>query len=138
MRSKRFHAGLKLRRQVLGTAYVDQALALADQDTKPFQEFITEVAWGSVWSRPGLDRRSRSMLNLGMLTALNRQHELEIHIRGAVANGISRTEVFEALLHSAIYCGVPAALDSVRVAKKVFAALDEKPPAARRVRTKRS
>ena len=126
MRSKRFKQGLQVRREVLGTEYVDRAFSEADDDTMPFQEFITEVAWGSVWSRPGLDRRSRSLLNLGMLTALNRQHELEVHVRGAIANGLSRTEIYEAFLHSAIYCGVPAALDAVRVAKKVFAAMETK------------
>ncbi|MGE0797934.1 MAG: carboxymuconolactone decarboxylase family protein [Lautropia sp.] len=124
MRSKQFDEGMKVRREVLGDAYVDRAIAQAGEDTMFIQEFITEAAWGGVWARPGLDRRSRSLLNIGMLTAMNRLHELEIHVRGALTNGLTRHEILEALLHAAVYCGVPATLDGLRVARKVFAAVD--------------
>jgi 4-carboxymuconolactone decarboxylase len=118
--SKRFDDGLAVRREVLGAAYVDKAIANADELTRPLQELITEYCWGAVWTRPGLPRQTRSLINLAMLTALNRPHELRLHLRGALRNGCTQEEIMEVLLQSAIYCGVPAALDSVRIAREVF------------------
>jgi 4-carboxymuconolactone decarboxylase len=119
-----FDKGLATRRAVLGSDYVDQALQNADPFSLPLQEYVTQYAWGDVWNRPGLSRRDRSLLVLGMLTALNRPHELKLHLRGAINNGVTREEIREALLQSAVYCGAPAAMDSFRVAREVFAALD--------------
>ena len=120
MKSKRYEEGLAVRREVLGRDYVDQALAQADELTRPLQDLITEYCWGEVWTRPGLPRKTRSLLNLAMLTALTRPHEVKLHLRGALRNGCSREEIIEALLQTAIYCGVPAAVDSVRLAREVF------------------
>ncbi len=120
-REELFETGLTIRREVLGTDYVDRSLASADDFNLPFQELITEYAWGAVWSRPELSRKTRSMLNLAMLTALNRPHELELHVRGALNNGVTKDEIREIFMHASVYCGVPAALDSIRVARKVFA-----------------
>ena len=117
-------AGLEVRRAVLGADYVDAAIGRADDFTGPLQDYITEHAWGAVWTRPGLERKTRSMLNLVMLTALNRPHELELHIRGALTNGVTRDEMREIFIHASVYCGVPAALDAIRIARKVFAELD--------------
>jgi 4-carboxymuconolactone decarboxylase len=117
---KRYEEGLAVRREVLGSAYVDQALANADDLTRPLQDLVTEYCWGEVWTRPGLPRKTRSLLNLVMLTALNRPHEVRIHLRGALTNGCTREEIMEALLQTAVYCGVPAAIDSVRIAREVF------------------
>jgi len=119
--NKRFEDGLAVRREVLGAAYVDKAIAEADDLTRPLQELITEYCWGAVWTRPGLPRKTRSLLNLAMLTALNRPHEMRLHLRGALRNGCTQEEIMEALLQTAIYCGVPAAIDSVRIAREVFA-----------------
>jgi 4-carboxymuconolactone decarboxylase len=124
-RDELFAAGLAIRREVLGTDYVDRSLAGADDFNRPFQELITEYAWGAVWSRPELPRKTRSMLNLAMLTALNRPRELELHIRGALNNGVTKDEIREIFMHASVYCGVPAALDSIRVARKVFAELEQ-------------
>ena len=118
----RFEEGLAVRRAVLGDEFVDAALAGATPFNRPIQELTTEYCWGAVWARPGLDRRTRSLLNLCMLTALNRPHELKVHVRGALRNGCTREEISEALLQAAIYCGIPAAMDAFRTAK---AALDE-------------
>jgi 4-carboxymuconolactone decarboxylase len=120
MDAKRFEDGLAIRREVLGDAYVDQALAEADELTQPLQELVTEYCWGAVWTRPGLPRQTRSLLNVAMLTALNRPHEIRLHLRAALRNGCSQAEIVEVLLQAAIYCGVPAALDSVRIAREVF------------------
>jgi 4-carboxymuconolactone decarboxylase len=119
---ERFEQGLTVRREVLGAEFVDAALANATAFNRPIQELTTEYCWGAVWTRPGLDRRTRSLLNLGMLTALNRPHELEAHVRGALRNGCSREEITETLLQAAIYCGIPAGMDAFRNAQ---AALDE-------------
>lgn len=116
----RFEAGLAVRRAVLGPEYVDRALERANDFTRPMQELVTEYCWGSVWTRPGLDRRTRSLINLAMITALNRPHELKLHVRGALNNGCSREEIREVLLQTAIYCGVPAAIDSFRTAEEVL------------------
>jgi 4-carboxymuconolactone decarboxylase len=120
MNQELFDKGLKHRREVLGAEYVDASLKGADEFTRPIQEFVTQYCWGDVWDRPGLDRRTRSFLNLAMLTALNRPHEIKLHVRGAINNGVTKAEIGEVFLQSAIYCGVPAALDSFRVAKEVF------------------
>jgi len=116
--------GLEIRRQVVGDEYVDRSLAAMDDFNQPLQEYITRYAWGDVWRREGLDRRSRSILNLGMLVALNRPHELRLHLRGAVRNGLTRDEIRECLLQTAVYCGAPAALDAFRVAREVFGEID--------------
>jgi 4-carboxymuconolactone decarboxylase len=115
-----FDQGLQTRREVLGDAHVDTALKTADDFSLPLQEHITQYCWGDVWNRPGLDRRTRSMLNLAMLTALNRPHELRLHVRGALRNGVSKEEIREVFMQTAIYCGVPAAVDGVRNAREVF------------------
>jgi 4-carboxymuconolactone decarboxylase len=121
MNQELFDKGLKVRREVLGAEYVDNALKNADDFTRPIQELVTQMAWGEIWTRPGLDRRTRSLMNLAMITALNRPHELKLHVRGALNNGLTQAEIMEAFLQTAIYCGMPAALDSFRVAKEVFA-----------------
>jgi len=118
--SDAFERGLATRREVLGAEYVDRALARVTPFTEPIQRLVTEYCWGDVWSREGLDRKTRSLLNLGMLTALNRSTELGTHVRGAVNNGCTPEEICEALLQAAIYCGVPAALESFRVAERVL------------------
>lgn len=121
-----FETGLKNRRAVLGDAYVDASLKNADPFNLPLQELVTQYCWGDVWDRPGLDRKHRSMINLAMLTALNRPHELKIHVRGALNNGVTKEEIQEILLQTAIYCGVPAALDSFRVASAAINEIEAK------------
>ena len=120
MASDLFEKGLKTRREVLGAEYVDASIKNADAFTQELQELVTSYCWGDIWNRPGLDRRTRSFLNLAMLTALNRPHEIKLHVRGAINNGLTKEEIKEVFLQSAIYCGVPASLDSFRVAKEVF------------------
>lgn len=115
-----FEQGLKTRREVLGAEYVDNSIKNADDFNMPMQELVTQYCWGDVWNRPGLDRRTRSFLNLAMITALNRPHELKLHVRGAINNGLTKDEIKEVFLQAAIYCGVPAAIDSFRVAKETF------------------
>jgi 4-carboxymuconolactone decarboxylase len=115
-----FDKGLKTRREVLGAEYVDTSLKNADDFNMPMQELVTQYCWDEIWNRPGLDRRTRSIINLALLTALNRPHELKLHVRGAVNNGLSKEEISEVFLQTAIYCGVPAAIDSFRGAKEVF------------------
>ncbi len=119
-RSEKFDRGLATRRAVLGDTYVDKSLNQADEFSWPLQQLTTEYCWDEIWNRPGLDRRSRSLLNLGMIAALNRPHELKIHVGGALNNGLTKEEIREAILQIAVYCGMPAALDSFRVAKEVF------------------
>ncbi len=119
-----FEKGLKTRREVLGAEYVDQAIRNADDFNLPLQELVTEYCWNEIWNRPGLDRKTRSIVNLAMLTALNRPHELKLHVKGAMNNGLSKDEIAEIFLQSAIYCGVPAAIDSFRTAKDVFKEMD--------------
>ena len=116
----RFERGLQTRREVLGTDHVDRSLERVTDFSRPVQELVTEYCWGEIWTRPGLDRKTRSLLNLGMLTALNRMHELAVHVRGAVANGVTEEEIQETLLQTAVYCGAPAALESFRVAEQVI------------------
>ena len=115
-----YDRGMAVRRAVLGDAYVDRSLQGGTEFRKPMQELVTEFCWGAVWGREGLDRKTRSLVNIGMLTALNRSTELAAHIRGAVNNGASKEEIQEVLLQTAVYCGMPAGLESFRVAEKVF------------------
>ena len=119
-RSERFESGLATRREVLGADYVDRSLAQADDFSWAMQQFTTESCWDAIWNRPGLDRRSRSILNLGMLAAANRSHEFKLHLRGAINNGISKDELKEIFLQIGVYCGVPAAMDAFRISKEVF------------------
>ena len=120
MNKEAFEKGLKTRREVLGAEYVDASIKNADDFNRPMQELVTEYCWNEIWNRPGLDRRTRSFLNLAMITALNRPHELKLHVRGAINNGLTKEEIREVFLQAAIYCGVPAAIDSFRAAKEVF------------------
>lgn len=120
MTSELFEKGLRVRREVLGAEHVDASISQADDFSRPLQELVTEYCWGAVWTRPGLDRKTRSLLNLGMLTALNRPHEIKLHLKGALNNGCSKEDIMEVFLQTAIYCGVPAAVDSFRVAKEFF------------------
>jgi 4-carboxymuconolactone decarboxylase len=120
MNQDAFDKGLKTRREVLGAEYVDTAIKNADDFNMPMQELVTEYCWNEVWNRPGLDRRTRSIINLAMITALNRPHELKLHVRGAINNGLTKADIQEVFLQTAIYCGVPAAIDSFRSAKEVF------------------
>jgi 4-carboxymuconolactone decarboxylase len=115
-----YDRGMQVRRAVLGDAYVDRSLQGGTEFRQPMQELVTEFCWGAVWSREGLDRKTRSLVNIGMLTALNRSTELAAHIRGAVNNGATKEEIQEVLLQTAVYCGMPAGLESFRVAEKVF------------------
>ncbi|HEY5209981.1 MAG TPA: carboxymuconolactone decarboxylase family protein [Stellaceae bacterium] len=118
--NKQFVEGLKVRKAVLGPDYVENALSAATPFSWPMQEFVTEYCWGTVWCRPGLNRKTRSIINLAMLTALNRPHEIEVHVKGALRNGLTPEEIGEIFLQAAVYCGVPAAVDSFRIAKKVL------------------
>lgn len=115
-----FEKGLSIRREVLGADYVDNAIASADDFNRPLQELVTQYCWGEIWGRPGLDRKTRSMINLAMISALNRPHEVKMHIKGALHNGLTKQEIQEVFLQVAIYCGVPAGVDSFRIAKEVF------------------
>ncbi|MDM7946515.1 4-carboxymuconolactone decarboxylase [Oceanibaculum nanhaiense] len=126
MDKEMFEKGLKMRRAVLGAEYVDKSIASADDFNMPMQELVTSYCWGEIWNRPGLPPKTRSLLNLAMLTALNRPHELKLHVRGALNNGVSREEIMEVFLQTAIYCGVPAAIDAFRNAREVFAEVDKK------------
>ena len=115
-----YEEGLAVRKEVLGASHVERSLGQVSEFSRPIQELVTEYCWGAVWTREGLDRRSRSMINLAMLTALNRPHELGVHVRGAVNNGVTEQEIQEVLMQTAIYVGVPAALESFRIAEKVL------------------
>ena len=115
-----YEKGLGIRRAVLGAEYVDSSIAAADDFTRPLQEIVTQYCWGEVWGRPNLERKTRSLLNLAMLSALNRPHEIKLHVRGALNNGVTKDEIREVFLQVAIYCGVPAAMDSFRIAREVF------------------
>jgi len=119
-----FERGRAVRGEVLGASHVARSLANASEFTKPMQELVTEYCWGAVWSRPGLGRRERSLVNLGMLTALNRPHELAIHVGGAIRNSCTPAEIQETLLQAAIYCGVPAAMEAFRVAEEAIAKVE--------------
>lgn len=118
--------GLEVRKAVLGKDYVENAMKNADDFNRPFQEFISEYCWGAIWTRPGLPRKTRSLLNLAMLTALNKPHELKLHIKGAINNGVMREEMQEVFMQAAVYCGVPAGVEAFKIAREVFAELDKK------------
>ena len=117
---ERQEAGLKTRREVLGAGYVDKAQAAADDFNQPFTELLNTYCWNDVWNRPGLPRQTRSMLNLAMLSALGKEHELKLHVNGALNNGVTKEQIREVFLQVAIYCGVPAAVVSFRCAREVF------------------
>lgn len=117
---ERFDAGLKTRKEVLGAAYVDKSMAAVDDFNRPFVEMLNTYCWNDIWNRPGLERKQRSILNLGMLIALNRGAELKLHINGALNNGLTKEEIREVLMQTAIYCGVPAAVTAFHIVKEVF------------------
>ena len=121
---ERHSAGMKMRREVLGATHVDKAETAKTSFTEPFQDLITRYAWGEIWSRPGLSRQTRSLITLSMMIALNRNDELRMHLRAALNNKVSREEIQEVLLQSAIYCGVPAANTAFHLAQEVFAEID--------------
>ena len=124
-KSAGYEAGLAMRKQVLGPDYVEQTLKNADPLLMPFQDLLTEFAWGSVWTRPGLELKTRSMLTLAMCIALNRPHEIKLHLRGAVRNGCTAVELRELLLHSFIYCGGPAAVDAFNVMRTTMPEIEK-------------
>ncbi len=123
MPNEMYEKGLQVRREVLGSEYVDRAIGSADDFNREFQEILTEYCWGAVWGRPGLSRRQRSLNNICMLSALGRSHELELHLKGALTNGVSVDEIKETLIQVAVYCGAPAAVEGFRIARRV---LDER------------
>jgi 4-carboxymuconolactone decarboxylase len=125
MDKETYERGLQIRKDVLGADYVENSLKTADDFNRPMQELSTEYCWGYVWGREGLPRKTRSMLNLAMISALNRPHELKIHVKGALKNGVTRDEIREILMQVAIYCGVPAGMDSFRVAREAFKEIDQ-------------
>ncbi|MGH9145557.1 MAG: carboxymuconolactone decarboxylase family protein [Vicinamibacterales bacterium] len=125
MDQQTFDRGLEIRKAVLGKEFVENAFKSADDFNRPLQELVTEYCWGAVWGRPQLERKTRSLLNLAMISALNRPHELKLHVAGALKNGVTREEIREVFLQVAIYCGVPAAVDAFRVARETFAQLDQ-------------
>lgn len=120
MPTERYKIGLKYRKEVLGEEYVDTSLAQADDFNRDFQEMVTEYCWGGSWGRGVLSKQQRSLLNLGMLAALNRQHEFKLHFKGALTNGVSQKELREVLIQIAIYCGIPAGIQAFRAARQVF------------------
>ncbi|MFI7744113.1 4-carboxymuconolactone decarboxylase [Kocuria rhizosphaericola] len=124
MNQELFDKGLATRREVLGDAYVQRSLDGADAFSMPMQELVTQYCWGDVWNRPGLERAQRSLINLAMISALNRPHELKVHVRGAIRNGVTKEQIQEVFLQVAIYCGAPAALESFRLAREVFTEMD--------------
>lgn len=117
---KRHEEGMKIRRAVLGDAHVDQAIATQNEFTAEFQDLITRYAWGEIWTRPDLDRKTRSLITIAMMVALNRSEELQLHLKAALKNGVTRAEIKEVLLQAAIYCGVPAANHAFHMAEQVF------------------
>jgi 4-carboxymuconolactone decarboxylase len=119
-----FEKGLEIRKSVLGAEFVENAIKSADDFNRPFQELVTEYCWGAVWGREGLSKKTRSLLNLAMISALNRPHELKMHVGGALKNGVTRDEIREVFMAVAIYCGVPAGVDAFRTAREVFAEID--------------
>src|SRR6476620_7794163 len=126
MDKKTHDKGLEIRKAVLGEAYVNNALKNVDSFNKPFQDLLNEYCWGSVWGREGLPRKTRSMLNLAMISILNRPHELRAHLRGALTNGVTKEEITEIFLQVGIYGGAPAAVDAFRIARELFAEMDKK------------
>ncbi len=126
-RNPLFRKGLAVRKAVVGKEYVERRLAAASEQDWLFEEAATKFAWGQVWSRPGLSRKMRSLINISALTAMNLRHELKLHIRAGLRNGLTRKEIAEALLHCAVYCGFPKSLDAFRLAKEVFEEMDVAP-----------
>jgi 4-carboxymuconolactone decarboxylase len=124
MPSELFEKGLALRKEVLGAEYVNKSIGNADEFALAMQEYATEACWGLIWSRPGLPRKMRSLVNIAMISALNRPHELKLHIKSAFNNGVTKEEIKEVLLQVACYCGMPAGIDSFRLAREVFAEMD--------------
>lgn len=120
MDKQTYETGLEIRKSVLGREFVENSIGNADDFNRPMQELVTEYCWGAVWGRDGLEKKTRSMLNLAMISALNRPHELKMHVKGALRNGVTKEEISEIFLQVAIYCGVPAAVDSFRVAREAF------------------
>lgn len=120
MSSEKFEAGMKVRREVVGAERVDAVMKDIDDITRPIHTLITEYCWGEIWTRPGLSWKTRSLMNLSMLAAMNRSHELKIHLVGALNNGVTKEEIVECFLQVAIYCGVPAGLEATNLAKQVF------------------
>ena len=125
MNKELFEKGLAIRKCVLGAEYVEKSIAAADDFNRPMQELTTEYCWGWCWGREGLDKKTRSIINLAMISALNRPHELKMHVKGAIANGLTKDEIREVLLQVAIYCGIPAGVDSFRIAKEALAELEK-------------
>ena len=121
-----YEKGMSIRRKVLGDAYVDAALKNVDDFNRPLQDFVTEYCWGGIWGREGLPPKTRSMLNLAMISILNRPHELRAHLRGALTNGVTKAEIAEIFLQVGCYAGVPAAVDSFRIAREFFKEMDSK------------
>jgi 4-carboxymuconolactone decarboxylase len=120
-----FDRGLEIRKSVLGPEYVEKSFASADDFNRPMQELVTEYCWGAIWGRDGLPKKTRSIINLAMISALNRPHELKMHVKGALKNGVTKEEIREVFLQVAIYCGVPAGVDSFRIAREAFAELEK-------------
>lgn len=125
MNQELFEQGLATRKEVLGDDYVERSLKNADEFSMPMQEFVTQFCWGEIWNRPGLEKQQRSLINLAMISALNRPHELKVHVRGAINNGLTREQIQEVFLQVAVYVGAPAALESFRLAREVFADMEE-------------
>jgi 4-carboxymuconolactone decarboxylase len=123
MDREKFDAGMAVRRAVLGDKYVDNSLANADDFTRPLQELVTEGCWGTIWTRPGLPLKTRSLVNVALLAALNRPHELKVHVRGAINNGCTQEEIQEVLLQVALYAGMPAGMDGFRTASETLRAI---------------
>jgi 4-carboxymuconolactone decarboxylase len=126
MDKQTYERGLEIRKSVLGKEFVEHAIKSADDFNRPLQELVTEYCWGAVWGRDGLSKQTRSMLNLAMISCLNRPHELKVHVAGALKNGVTREEIREVFMQVAIYAGVPAAVDSFRIAREVFTQIDGK------------
>ena len=124
MASELFNRGLEVRKAVLGKEYVEKSIAAADDFAMTMQEYATEACWGMIWTRPGLPRKTRSLVNIAMITVLNRPHELKLHIKSAFTNGVTREEIKEALLQVACYAGVPAGIDGFRLAREAFAEME--------------
>ena len=125
MNKELFEKGLAIRKSVLGAEFVEKSIAAADDFNRPLQELTTEYCWGWCWGREGLDKKTRSIINLAMISALNRPHELKMHVKGAIRNGLSKDEIREVLLQVAVYCGIPAGVDSFRIAKEAFTELEK-------------
>lgn len=124
MSKETFETGMRIRKEVLGAEFVEKSFAAADDFNRPHQELVTEYCWGAVWGREGLDKRTRSMLNLAMISTLNRPHELKMHVKGALKNGVTKDEIREVFMQVTIYAGVPAGVDSIRIAKEAFKELE--------------